>query len=1008
MSLHRLHPPEPAAVRGSPRARRGSTFSASLAVFALSFLMLASTGAAQERNVAGRVVSADTREPLSDAQILVTGTERGVLSQTNGRFLLLNLSGDQVTLQVTLIGHRTLTQTVRVGDTNVVLALEPTAVELNAIVVTGTPGAQQIRALGNAVGKLEASHLTEISAPTDVRQLIGARVPGVSLANGMGGVGAGGSTAIRGVGSLSLSHEPLVYVDGIRIDNDPDEGGFGSSFGAGTARINDINPEDIESIEIIKGPAATTLYGTEASNGVIQIITKRGRSQDAQWDFRLDQGVTYMPDPTEMYPEVWARQNDQLVSMNIIQNEIDNGPGSPFQTGRNQAYGLSARGGTDDVQYYLSGDWNRQEGVVSYNWQNKLNLRSNLSFVLGEQLDLQFNLGTVRMQTESSGFQPITTMIVWGTPLLRNARTRGFLAAAPEDYETIENIEKMDRTVYSVQLEHHPLAWLNQRFIVGGDYGFRRGHILVNRTPEQPGPWGASSQGAKDVGESRNVLATVDYAATAAFDLTTDLRSETSVGGLFIRRQTEGSTASGDIFPVPGLETVSATSTRTATETFVEERSLGGFVQQQFAYKNRFFVTAGVRGDDHSAFGKNFDFVVYPKVMGSWVVSEESFLEGVGFLNTLKLRAAWGQAGQQPEAFAAVRLYSPSTGNNATPTVTPSNIGNPDLEPEKGQEIEVGFDASFLDDRLGVEFTYYDQKTKQALIRAPVRPSTGFPGSQFLNVGEVANKGLELGINTTPVRRENVSWNLAFTLATNDNEILELGGVTIPPATFNEQVEGFPINGIFLKRVVSAEYDGSGKLTNVLCDGGTGPSGKDSGGAAVACATAPTVFWGGPLPKWQGSLSTTVTLFGDLRLYALADYQGGHWRTNGDVAASHLFFANSRCINERPICDPELAAYASQGQVWQTGTMKAGFAKLRTLSATYTLPSSIVGRVGASRGTFTLAGHNLARLWTAEDSKYGHRITDPEIGKEGTALDTYNQELWPQFTTITTSLRLSF
>jgi hypothetical protein len=168
------------------------------------------------------------------------------------------------------------------------------------------------------------------------------------------------------------------------------------------------------------------------------------------------------------------------------------------------------------------------------------------------------------------------------------------------------------------------------------------------------------------------------------------------------------------------------------------------------------------------------------------------------------------------------------------------------------------------------------------------------------------------------------------------------------------------------------------------------------------------VFWGGPLPKWQGSVSTTLTLFRDLRLYALADFQGGHWRTNGDVAGSHLFFANSRCMNERPICDPELAAYASLGEVWQTGTMKAGFGKLRTLSASYTLPGSFAARIGASRATITLAGQNVMRLWTARDEMYGHRVTDPEIGKEGTALDSFNQESWPQFTTITTSIRLSF
>ena len=943
------------------------------------------------------------REPVSDAQVQVVGTERGGLTQTNGRFLLLNVPGDQVTLRVTLIGYRTLERSVRVGDMNIVLPLEPTAVELDALIVTGTPGAQQIRALGNSVGRLNASELQEIASPNDVRQLIGARVPGVSISRGEGTAGSGGATAIRGVGSLSLSHEPLVYVDGVRIDNDANETGTGSNYNGGTARINDFNPEDIESIEIIKGPAATTLYGTEASNGVIQIITKRGRTQAARWDFHIDQGVSYLPSPEKMYPEVWARQNDQLVSMNIVAEEA--AAGHPvFRTGQNQAYGASVRGGTDDVQYYLSGDWNRQEGLVDYNWQNKLNLRSNLSFVLGDQLDLQFNLANMRLRTQASGYQPITTMILWGTPLLKDTRTRGMLLLAPEDYDLIEAIEAYDRMVSSLQFNHHPRPWFNQRLTVGGDFGFRRGSQLIDRTPVQPGPFGAANRGQKSVSENRTTFETVDYAATVGLDFLSDLRSETSVGGTFIRRLSESSSATGQIFPVPGLETVSATSTRSSGESFSEERSVGAFVQEQFGYKNRYFLTAGVRGDDHSAFGKNFDFVVYPKVMGSWVASEEPFFEGLGFLNTLKVRAAWGRSGQQPGTFAAVRLYSPSTGNNGTPTVTPSNIGNADLEPEVGEELELG-----LDERLGVEFTWYDQTTKQALIAAPVQPSKGFPGSQSVNVGEVSNSGIEVALNATPIRRENLRWNLAFTLATNENEIVSLGGVRISPtASGNEQIEGFPISGIFFRKVVSAEYDANGKLANVMCDGGTGKSGKEAGGVPVACSKAPTVFWGGPLPTWQGSLSSTLTLFDDLRLYAMVDYQGGNWRANGDVGGSHVFFTNSRCMNERPICDPELAAYASMGQWLQTGTMKAGFAKLRTLSASYELPESVVARIGGSRATLTVAAQNLFRLWIAEDSKYGHSITDPEIGKQGTALDTYEQEAWPLFTTFTTSLRISF
>lgn len=999
-------PPGGSPPPGCYRIRRGLLLG--IALFLLVPVLSATPALAQGQTVAGRVLNARTREPLSDAQIQILGTERGVLSQTDGRFMLMDVSGDQVTLSVTLLGYRSLDQTVRVGDRDVVLTLEPTAVQLDELVVTGTPGAQRVRALGNSVGRVQAAELLEVTAPTDVRQLIGARVAGVNLAAGEGMIGGGGAIAIRGVGSLSLSSTPLIYVDGIRVDNDVSDTGVGDNYGNGANRLDDLNPEDIESVEIIKGPAATTLYGTEASNGVIQIITKRGRTQEAEWDFRMDQGVTYLPSPETRYPLVWGRVDGQLTSLNIVQNDIDQGYGSPFRTGHLQSYGASVRGGTDRVQYFLSGDFGHREGIVTYNWQQKLNLRSNLSFVLGEQLDLQFNLGTVRMETETPGSQPPTTGILWGTPELLDTRYRGYLTNPPEEFEKLENVENYDRLTYSVQLRHHPREWLNQRFIVGGDYGFRRGSEYFPRTAEQPGPWGSTSQGRKNVGDTRNVLNTVDYTATAGLELTSTIRSETSVGAQFIRRQAEESRAYGDIFPVPGLSTVSATALRSAREDFVEERTVGAFVQQQFSYGNRFFFTAGVRGDDHSAFGKNFDFVLYPKFMGSWVLSEEAFLQGVEFLNTLKLRGAWGRAGQQPSTFAAVRLYSPSTGRNAAPTVTPSNIGNPDLEPEVGEEIEIGFDASFFEDRVGVEFTYYDQTTKKALVQAPVKPSTGFPGSQSLNLGEISNSGLEVSVNATPVRRENLSWTLALALGTNSNEIVSLGGATIPPGTSTAEIEGFPISSIFLQKVVSAEYDANGNLINVLCDGGRGPSGMDSGGDPVPCSQAPRVFWGFPVPSWQGSLSTTLTLWRDLRLYALADFQGGNTYVNGDVAATHTLFSNSRCANEIPICDPILAAYNQTGGWRQAGIMPAGFAKLRTLSASYSLPNSLVTRIGGSRATLTLAVQNVAMLWLAQDQQWGHKVIDPENIKEASMLDSYNQEGWPIPTTIQTSLRINF
>lgn len=251
--------------------------------------------AAQQR-VGGVVVDATTRRPLPGAQVVVQGTELGAVTDNRGRFLILNVPGDRVTLQVVMIGYGELAETVQTGRTDVVLAVTETAISLDEIVVTGTPQQELVRSLGNAVGGVRAEALVEIAPPPNVQQLLGVAVPGVRVMAAGGDVGSGGNIRIRGAGSMALPSEPLVYVDGVRVNNSFADQGIVSGVGVDgrypPSRINDLNLEDIESIEVIKGPAAATLYGTEASNGVINIITKKGRRGSPTVSLTVKRGRT--------------------------------------------------------------------------------------------------------------------------------------------------------------------------------------------------------------------------------------------------------------------------------------------------------------------------------------------------------------------------------------------------------------------------------------------------------------------------------------------------------------------------------------------------------------------------------------------------------------------------------------------------------------------------------------------------------------------------------------------
>ena len=969
-----------------------------------------------QQGIAGTVVDGATLRPLVGAQIVVTGTNLGALALANGGFAIEGVPGATADIRVIMIGYATWEQTVNVGDRNIRIELGREAISMDEIVVTGTAGGSQVRAVGNAVSAVAMAEVIERRAPPKVQSMLTAEIPGLRFRSVGGEIGSGGSIKIRGTGSLVLSNEPVIFVDGVRVDNrdNTQSAAFVNSRG-GPSRLNDLALNDVERIEVIKGPAAATLYGTEASNGVIQIFTKRGQQGAPRFEVSLRQGASFLYDAENKYPVVWGvdANTGQLMSANLV--ELEAARGTPiFRTGLPTSVFASVSGGIQNLRYYFSADALRDEGMVDYQWQNKLAGRSNLSYTT-ERFEAGVNMGFIRQKTRTSGGeQAMTFQLMWGSPLKLDGPSRGFFRNSHEDYHNyVSGEEEIDRFTGGFYLRHSPVEWLTHRLDIGGDFGNQRSFSLWPRTAQQPGPF-RRSIGQKDVVQDRTTLTTVSYSATIPFDLTDDLQFETSSGVQYYQRKHQITLASGVEFPVPGVSTVSAAAQRLADEDFIENKTFGVYVQEQIGWKNRLFLTGAVRGDDNSAFGENFDFVVYPKVSTAWVISEEPFWT-LPIVNTLKLRAAWGKAGQQPDVFAATRLYAPATGRGGIPTLTPSNIGNPDLKPEVGQELELGFDASLFDQKVTIDFTYYDQKRKDAIVPAAALPSMGFPGTQFVNVGEVANKGFEIAVGTQVFRSEDWGLDLNGSYANTDNKVVDLGGITPPliglPWPGQRHVEGFPVASLFMKKVLSAQWDAAGNLVNMMCEGGDPVSG---GGAAVPCAEAGTAYWGPPTPTWDIAASGTLR-YKDLSLSATVDGQGGYYKCNGDIAWANVFFRNTREINlPAGEQNPILAAYDQMGFVCQAGAVDSGFAKLRDLSLRWDLPSGIASMIGAARATAQLSAHNMVVLWQATRELYGTRVIDPEvhsntnfrgdIGDKG----AYVQDLWPQLQRIDFTIRAVF
>jgi TonB-linked SusC/RagA family outer membrane protein len=953
--------------------------------------------------ISGTVTDSRSGQPLSNAQISIVGSMIGGITDAQGRYRFISTTYGAVRLRARLLGYTAVDRSLTLEDgksATVDFAMTTSPTSLDAVVVTGTAGGTQVREIGNAVGKIDAAKISETSPSTNVQQLLGQREPGVVVQPAAGMVGAGSAIRIRGTASLSLTNQPIIYVDGVRIDNNA-AGGPAIRQGRTAARLNDFNPEDIESIEIIKGPAAATLYGTEASNGVIQVLTKRGKSGAPKVDFVLRSGTNYMQDPAGRFRYTYGinPNTTQVDSFNIFNYYKEQTGKDIFTNGAINSANASISGGTDLVRYFASADVGSNNGIVDYNWQNTAGTRLNLSLLPSSRWSLNtylnFNKNDTRFAQAADGFG-IWDMLVWSSPSLLNTATKGFRYANPDIAGTVDSRSGVSRFTGGGDIRFQPTAWFTQQLKFGHDNGSTTNQILFPRVPfGAVNFFGARSGGEKTLENVATIFNTLDYSATAKKELQ-NISTATSAGAQYYRKQVSVISAVGSNFPTPDITTIGGAASSTSGETFLENKTLGMYVQEVLGYRNRMFLTAAVRGDANSAFGKNFKAAYYPKLSASWVVNEESFFAPLADrINTLKLRGAWGQAGQQPDVFAALRLYAPQTGPGGVPVVTPSSIGNPELKPERGSEVELGFDAGFLNDRVTVAYTHYNKTTTDAIVLAPNKPSSGFPGSTVQNLGKVRNWGNELGLNVNVLNRPRLGWDLGVNYATAGNVVDDLGGVTLQSARV-----GYPVGAIFFNRIANAEFNSAGKLVNVTCE-------SENGAAPQSCSTAPQVYWGNSTPTWWGSVNNSFTLFEKLRLGANVEFQGGFNQVDGDIAFGHTTFQNSAKDYAAP--DPVFAAYQTVIPRLGLGFFNAGFAKLRELSANYTLPNTLAGRVGAQNASVTGAWRNVRTLWQAQHDIYGTKIFDSETRVPGSSELGYTyQTVIPPTSQVVLTVRLSY
>ncbi len=968
--------------------------------------------------VTGRVTDAATGQPIASAQVNVVNTALGALTNDKGQYTIRGVLPGPHTVRALRVGFAEQSGTVSVsaGQTATLdLAMKAVAVTLNPVVTTAT-GEQRRVEVGNSIAQVNAAQIVATKGVSNMADLLTARAPGVQVIPGTQ-IGAGSRVRIRGTSSLSLSNDPIYIIDGIRVEGTT--GSISTSVGGtNPSRINDINPEEIESIEVVRGPSAATLYGTAAANGVIVITTKHGVAGAARFTYTTEQGANVDQNDYPTAYRGWTTGSlanntkqcflsqasagtcvqDSVTSFNLYKDPET----TPNGVGYRQLHSLQVGGGSEALRYFLHGEWENNDGVLKVpefderilaatgqsllpsqripNHMDRISTRGNFNIALTPKANIAVNAGYTSQDTrlptsDDSGTDGLAGNSYGGPGFKYNTDSNGdtlygYRQFTPRDVYQQVTDQGISRLITSANANYQPYSWLSARGDFGLDY-INRVDTQLCRFGECPNN-GDNRLGFKRDNRTNFYTYTTNGSATATRQLTDLLQSNTTVGVQFTRNIFDANYATGTQLS-PGATTVTSGAVQSASEGTSETRTLGGFVEEHVAFRDRLFVTGGVRSDRNSAFGANFKTVFYPKVAVSWVASDESFFPKFSWLNQLRLRTAYGASGVQPGTTDAVPYYSSTTIVNESgdqPAVVLTTLGNSNLKPERSTELELGVDGTFWNSRLSTEFTYYNKSSRDALISRGLPPSLGTGATSRLeNLGEVSNKGFEALISAQLVQRDAFGWDVTLNGSSNKNKIVSLGGLPPFGGSTQQEREGYPLYGWWVKPLTGySDANGDGKIT-------------------LGEITYDTLahYVGNPLPIYEVSFNNGFDFWQRrLRLGAQIDYKGGFKTYNnterircasrlncsGLVNPNASLFEQARTVLVRESPIKSVAGFIEPGD----------FIRLRELNLTFTAPEQWAARYLHGRSiSATLAARNLGILWT----KYTG--VDPEaFGATGT------------------------
>jgi TonB-linked SusC/RagA family outer membrane protein len=1016
--------------------------------------------AQQPAAIAGRVTG-DMGQPLGAVSVFVPALGVGTLTRADGTYNLVIPAGryspgQTVEVQAMMLGYRTTTAnvTLQAGTATLDLALGVDPLRLEGVVATGMGTAIERERLGVAISSVSGEELTRVQSPNVVAALSG-KAPGVQITSTSGEPGASARIETRGTNQLTImGGQPLFVVDGVPIDNSSANTVVGTDpfmrvRGPVTQnRASDINPHDIASIEILKGAAASAIYGARAANGVVLITTKTGQPGITRASLTTTATIDQVNNSIPLQ-RTFGQGNAGVFSAAALQSW---GPrladGTPtydhfnelFRNGNTFDTNLSLSGATDRTAYYLSVGRMDQNGYIigpnnyydrttarlrgSHRLLDNLNVGGNFayaetdgSFVHRGSSTSSMMLGALRTPPEFNNQQYLTGEDAPVPGLHRSYRVpRPATATTNPGFDNpffvANNVlaqAQTGRAYGNIDVTWDPTDWLNLGYIIGNDYTNER------RMQGFPHGSGFRPTGRLIEGQFVNQQITHDVVANMRRFFSDDLDGNLTLGwGRNIRRYDQLEFDGLDIV-APGVFTLENTITRVPNTYTSRIHTESFFGQAQVNLFNQFFLTGALRNDGFSTFGQAEQRHFFPKASLSWNFTESIGLQANPWISFGKLRAAWGQAGNEPPVYGTITtlLSTNMTDEGWGPALNPTFAGrgglrastlrgNEALRPERTTETELGIDLSLIQDRAGVEFTWFNARTVDAIFSAQIAPSTGF-FFELQNAATIRNRGVELAVNLHPVQTRQFGWTSRLTFTRTDNRILDLGD---PDREFVAYTNNTSFGGVAVRAVLDGSEAAGGRPGRIGMLFGndyarcgfdnrdfvvTACQGAPSGALYIAADGRPILdpqerIIADPHPDWVAGISNTFNIGPNLSLSGLVDIKHGGEMWNG-TRGSLLAYGTHADTEDRgvsmtyaarhgvPVVGPGVNTEMVFGEAWYLGLgggfgaasapfiEDAGFVKLREIALNYSVPVHMVERFGFSGLDLRLAGRNL-HTWT--------------------------------------------